>query len=350
MLSDLVRYYEILAAEESSTVPKPGYGTARISYSLNIDDDGNLINITSCKIQEGKKLVARPMTVPEPVTGRTGTKPVPDFLYGNSSYVLGFDNKGKPELTKKRFKSFKDFNIPILKNAGCKEAEAVIKFLEKWDAEKADKHPALLEYIDEIKKGAVLIFRYYGGKEVHNVPAVRKAWEMYKNSNPSGIIKQCMVTGEKTSITMLHPVIKRLYKGQSMGNQLVSYNENAFESYNPTKDKRQGLNAPVGEYAAFAYGTALNTLLSDMSHKIILGETTVVFWAETTVPVYQDMFSLLMDCSEIYGGEENKKFVRSESAEKMVKEMLDRIAQGKQSGCWGFFQEAWQTMTCDFMC
>jgi CRISPR-associated protein Csd1 len=159
-----VRYYEILAAEENSAVPKLGYGTAKISFSLNIDDDGNLINLTSCKIQDGKKLVAKPMTVPEPVTGRTGTKPVPDFLYGNSSYVLGFDNKGKPELTKKRFKSFKDFNIPILKNAGCKEAEAVIKFLEKWDAEKAVTHPALTEYIDEIKKGAVLIFRYYGGK------------------------------------------------------------------------------------------------------------------------------------------------------------------------------------------
>jgi CRISPR-associated protein Csd1 len=116
-----------------------------------------------------------------------------------------------------------------------------------------------------------------------------------------------LVTGEKTSITTLHPVIKDLYKGQSMGNQLVSYNENAFESYNPTKDKRQGLNAPVGEYAAFAYGTALNTLLSDMSHKIILGDTTVVFWAETTVPVYQDMFSTFMDCSEIYRSEKRIK-------------------------------------------
>lgn len=95
MLQDLVRYYEILAAEEGSAIPKKGYGTANISFSLNIDDDGNLINITSCKIAAGKKMVARLMTVPEPVKGKAGTKILPDFLYGNSSYVLGFDNKGK---------------------------------------------------------------------------------------------------------------------------------------------------------------------------------------------------------------------------------------------------------------
>ena len=69
MLHDLVRYYEILAAEEDSTIPQIGYGTASISFSLNIDDDGNLINITSCKIAAGKKTVAKPMTVPEPVKG-----------------------------------------------------------------------------------------------------------------------------------------------------------------------------------------------------------------------------------------------------------------------------------------
>ena len=94
MLQDLVRYYEILANDENSDVPKPGYGMVNVSYSLNIDDSGNLINITSCKVQKGKRLAPRPMMVPEPVKGRT-SKIVPDFLFGNSSYVLGFDKKEK---------------------------------------------------------------------------------------------------------------------------------------------------------------------------------------------------------------------------------------------------------------
>lgn len=55
MLHDLVQYYEILESEDGSSIPKRGYGTANISFALNIDDDGNLINITSCKITAGKR-------------------------------------------------------------------------------------------------------------------------------------------------------------------------------------------------------------------------------------------------------------------------------------------------------
>lgn len=331
MLQDLVRYYEILAAEEGSTIPKPGYGTANISFSLNIDDDGNLLNLTSCKIQSGRKMAARPMTVPEPVKDRTGTKAVPDFLFGNSSYVLGFDNKGKPDRTKECFQSFKEFNISILSKAKCTEAEAVIRFLERWDAGKALENPAITENLDEIYKGAVFIFRYYGREDVHNIPAIRKAWQEYKNNSKDGTVQQCLVTGEKAPITIIHPTIKGLYnsKGNAKPMKMVSFNRYAFESYTTRKELRQGLNAPAGEYAAFAYGTALNTLLADTSHKLVLGDTTVVFWAETAVPIYQDIFSIFMDCSELYTETEKKKYVRSESAEKMVKGLLNRIAQGK---------------------
>jgi len=336
MLQDLVRYYEICAAEEDSTMPKMGYGTVNVSFSLNIDDDGNLINITSCKIAVGKKMLAKPMTVPEPVKGRTGLKPVPDFLYGNSSYVLGFDNKGKPDRTKACFESFIEHNISILRRAQCREANAVIKFLEKWDPKKALENPIIKENLDEIYKGAVFIFRYYGkddghNVDVHNVPEVKKAWMEYKSGATSSTVQQCLVTGELAPIQILHPTIKGLYNGQSMGNTLISFNADAYESYNTSKEKRKGLNSPISEYAAFAYGTALNTLLADVSHKLILGDTTVVFWAETAVPIYQDMFSLFLDCSQLYIKYEEKKTVRSLAAEKTVKDVLEKIAQGKKA-------------------
>jgi len=329
LLQELVRYYEILSAEEGSTIPKKGYGNVNVSFSLNIDDDGNLINMTSCKIAKGNKTVARPMTVPEPVKGRTGTKPVPDFLYGNSSYVLGFDNKGKPERTKACFESFKNHNISILRNARCKEADAVIKFLEKWEPDKALDNPTIKENLEEIYKGAVFIFRYYGKEDVHNVDEIKKAWIDYKERATNSVVRQCLVTGEMAPIAILHPTIRGLYKGQSMGNSLVSYNEPAFESYNTSNKKRQGLNGPVSEYAAFAYGTALNTLLGDESHKLILGDTTVVFWAETTSEIYQDMVSLFLDCSQLYTKNEEKKTVRSAAAERTIRTVLEKIAQGK---------------------
>lgn len=340
MLQDLVRYYEILAADEGNTIPKRGYGNVNISFSLNIDDDGNLINIISCKTAAGKKMVARPMTVPEPVKGRTGTKILPDFLYGNSSYVLGFDNKGKPDRAKACFESFKEHNISILSKAQCREADAVIKFLEKWKPEKALENPAIIENLDEIYKGAVFIFRYYGKEDVHNVPMVKEAWMEFKNKSFKSPVQQCLVTGERAPIAILHPTIKGLYNGQPMGNSLVSYNELAYESYNTSQKKRQGLNGPVSEYAAFAYGTALNALLADEGHKLIMGDTTVVFWAETTAPIYHDMFSLFLDCSKLYTKDEEKKNVRSIAAERTVRTVLEKISQGKMADVNEVYKEA----------
>lgn len=337
MLNDLVRYYEILATDENSTVPKEGYGTANVSFSLNIDDNGNLINISSCKVPAGKKMVARPMTVPEPVKGRTN-KILPDFLFGNSSYVLGVDNKGKRDRSRDCYKAFKEHNISILRNVNCKEAKAVIKFLEKWDPEKAFDNPLIKENLDEILKGAIFIFRYYGKEDIHNVPEIQEAWMEYKSKLSPNPIRQCLVTGKPAPIAVLHPDIKGIYKGQSMGNKLVSYNDTAYESYNSTKEKKQGLNGPVSEYAAFAYGTALNSLLSNERNKIILGDTTVVFWAESTSKVYPDMFSLLLDCSPLY--ENEKKIIRSTEAEKAIKAVLESISRGKKTDVVEVYKKA----------
>ncbi|MFV2093626.1 MAG: type I-C CRISPR-associated protein Cas8c/Csd1, partial [Hyphomicrobiales bacterium] len=60
---------------------------------------------------------------------------------------------------------------------------------------------------------------------------------------------------------------------------LVSFNIDAFGSFG----KAQGDNAPVSKQAAFAYGAALNWLLSRGSGRNFrVGDTTTVFWAEET--------------------------------------------------------------------
>lgn len=72
---------------------------------------------------------------------------------------------------------------------------------------------------------------------------------------------------------------------------MVSFNAPAFESYGKT----QNYNAPVGKYAAFAYTTALNYLLSQKDYVLQLGDTTVVFWAEGGEELYQDAFGWIME-------------------------------------------------------
>jgi CRISPR-associated protein Csd1 len=91
-------------------------------------------------------------------------------------------------------------------------------------------------------------------------------------------------------------------------------NADAYESYG--REKGQGLNAPVGKYAAFAYTTALNHLLSDQKHRLSVGDTTVVFWAESPKPVYQNIFTAVLS-------------PQNEDENKLLSDVMERIAQGK---------------------
>ena len=73
-----------------------------------------------------------------------------------------------------------------------------------------------------------------------------------------------------------------------MCNSLVSFNDVADESYGCVND--QGKNAPTGKFAAFAYPTALNHLLSDRYRVFRIGDATVVCWARNAKPAYAALF------------------------------------------------------------
>ena len=96
---------------------------------------------------------------------------------------------------------------------------------------------------------------------------------------------QCLITGRTERAALIHPSIKGVRGAQSSGASLVSFNAPAFCSYG----HGQGANAPVSEYAAFAYTTALNALLADRKHCKLIGDTTVVCWAENAGPAYADL-------------------------------------------------------------
>ena len=86
---------------------------------------------------------------------------------------------------------------------------------------------------------------------------------------------------------LIHPNIKNVRGAQSSGAALVSFNAPSLESFGHADD--QGLNAPVSEYAAFAYTTALNQLIRE-GNSLLCGDTTVVFWAQSAEPLYQQVY------------------------------------------------------------
>ena len=149
-------------------------------------------------------------------------------------------------------------------------------------------HPALQAYREEILAGANLVFRLEdsaGSRFLQDIPAIRTAWEKHYLSAGTGPEMVCLVTGEYGPVEAIHPAIKGVRGAQSSGAALVSFNAPAFCSYG----KEQNYNAPVSQYAAFAYTSALNRLIADREHVWYIGDTAVLCWAKGAEPAYQGM-------------------------------------------------------------
>ena len=302
ILQALTEYYQSLA--QAGKIAAPGWGPVKVSFALYLAPDGTLEGVSSTQVEQakGKKTVLAPrsMSLPAPVKRSSGI--AANFLCDNSGYLLGVDNKGKPQRALECFAACRALHEKILDSVDTPSANALLAFFRSWEPEKALEHPVLAEHLDEILSGGNLVFRTDGGF-VHEDPAVRQAWETYYHSAGDGPQGVCLVTGETGPIESIHPSIKNVAGAQSSGAALVSFNAPAFCSYG----KEQNLNAPTGKFASFAYTAALNHLLADRDHVYRVGDATVVCWAKTGETAYQDAFQMFF--SDYYGEAELKKLI-----------------------------------------
>ena len=284
ILQALTEYYRTL--ENSGQISPLGWGEAKVSYALCIGPEGALEQVVSLQTEQkkGKKTVLTPqiMRLPAPVKRTVGI--VPNFLCDNASYLLGVDNKGKPQRTLECFQACKALHEELLDGVDSPAAQAVLAFFRTWQPEQAAGHPALADCWEELMAGGNLVFRH-DGAFVHEDALVRRAWDDHYRAEGDGPQMICLVTGEHGTVESTHPSVKNVYGAQSSGAALVSFNAPAFCSYG----KEQNYNAPTSKYASFAYTTALNHLLSDREHVYRMGDTTVVCWARCGGDVYQNM-------------------------------------------------------------
>lgn len=280
ILQALTQLFEDLA--QQGKIARPGWSLAKISFALCLNEQGQLENVVPLLSETvvGKKTQLRPtpMELPSPVTRTVGI--LPNFLWDNSSYLLGVDEKGKPERSLNCFRACAELHHRLLGSVDSPTARAILAYFDTWQPENAQSHPALADCWQELMKGGNLIFRV-NGTFAQDDPGIRKAWEAHYSSE-EGERQQCLVTGAWDMAESVHPVIKGVAGAQSSGAAIVSFNAPAFCSYG----KEQSLNAPVGRYAAFAYTAALNYLLADKPNVHRIGDTTVVCWAEGAEPQY----------------------------------------------------------------
>ena len=312
ILQALTKYYEDLAAR--GEISQPGWSGVKVSYALYIDSEGNLTDVvpTITERLKGKKTVTEPRTfvLPAQVKRSSGVKA--NFLCDNSAYILGVDGKDNPQRAMECFEACKTLHMNLLEKAESPTAKAVVAFFKNWNPDAAAEHPALKDRYDDVISGGNLVFKF-GSGFVQDEPEIREIWNNHYMSKSDGSEMVCLVTGKKGHVEKIHPSIKGIPGAQSSGAALVSFNAPAFCSYG----KEQNYNAPTGQYAAFAYTTALNHLIADKEHTNRIGDTTVVCWAEGGEPAYQGMFG-----GAFFG--DDKRYTEHDLMEKMK-----RLAQGQ---------------------
>lgn len=321
ILQALTAYYEQLVRQ--GKLSAPGWDDSfKVSYELRLNDAGQLVSVLDLRTETkmGKKTVLAPRAMRVPAHEKRSSGIAANFLCDNSTYLLGADEKGKPERSADCFKACAKLHHTILDGVDSPAARALLAYFDSWDPAQAAAHPLLAEQWKEITGNANLIFGYEAADHSHSFvnddPAIQNAWQAYYNDRSADSdMGQCLITGKYAPIERTHPNISGVPGAQSSGAALVSFNAPAFCSYG----HEQGDNAPVSKYAAFAYTTALNRLLADRNHCKHVGDTTILCWAENAEPVYQDAMSMFL-----FGADEATGIQESD-----VQAALKRLSAGQ---------------------
>lgn len=290
LLAALTRAYDRLP-----DAPPYGFSSEKIGFCVVLNADGSIAEVIDLRDTD-KKRSPRTMVVPA-CPKRSGSTPRPNFLWDNINYALGagkLANEGDV-----RFEAFRDKHLEYLSDIDDPELQAFCAFLRTWNPLEVIEHfPA-----DDLPTQGIVFAssENYRDHFLHENDAALALWkrERYmwvevegKSTKPA----ICLVSGDLSEIARTHPPIKGMSGvGGKSEMALISFNDDAYESYG----HKQGDNAPVSEAAAFAYTTALNRFLEkDSKHRIQIGDTSTVFWADAepdTAEQAESYFSAYFD-------------------------------------------------------
>lgn len=277
-IAELIRYYDRVQADPDRSIAPIGFSIEKIHACIVIDLDGGKPRLEDIRVAQPKgKPIHREMTLPDS-GGRSGTKIQPNFLWDNTGYVLGRDNKGKPERAEQCFDAFRQRHRDFTERlAQVPEFMAVVKFLDAWN-------PADSEALDgwEDLQGLNVAFQIRGQQQfVHEVADVQQAWieSVQRAAAAETEFEEgfSLFDGKSKRLARLHPQVQGVVGANTSGAAMVSFNKSSFESYG----KSRSYNSPLGENEAFKYTTSLQQLLSDRSRRFGIGDATVVFWTNS---------------------------------------------------------------------
>ena len=296
-------------------LPMPGMEEKEIGFIIVLSKEGRFVRFEDCRTGKNQ---ARTYLVKKHV-GRSSAI-VANYLYDNSTYVLGYADMDKEvdkykeqvvllekeadqsvadqrayeeakeelqELEKKRsvkeqgcLDAFKKKLTSILESyPNSYELSAICKFYQQ-DKDKmlsSIEQDSLWEDIKKnlSKKYSTFSFRIEGDLKI--VAEKREILQLDESEDTNEDKDICLITGDRgvavdtTTATMI--------PGSQATAKLVAFQVNSgYDSYG----KKKCGNAPISKEAEFAYTTALNAMLQKGSHnKFGVGNRTFVFWASS---------------------------------------------------------------------
>ena len=290
VLQALAGHYDRILS--NGEAPPFGFSRERISYVIVLSQEGKIVDVMPLLDTSGRKPEPRSMVVPQSFK-RPGTAPRSFFLWDKTSYALGVKrDSGTKRLipAQREHTAFKELHENMLTGTEDEGLRAFLAFLNEWLPKFYDTLPHSEDMLD-----TNVVFRLDGKQNLlHGRPVAKTIW-LNHLAEQDGAEGLCLVTGKRAPIERLHPAVKGVWGAQSSGASIVSFNLTSFGSFN----KKQGANAPVSKHAAFAYTTALNTLLArDSRRRIQVGDSTAVFWAkaagdESGAAAAEELFAIM---------------------------------------------------------
>jgi CRISPR-associated protein Csd1 len=264
LISALVRGYDRLP-----DAPPYGFSSEKIGFCVILNPDGGVAEVVDLRDTD-KKRSPRVLQVPQAI--KRAVNIAPNFLWDKSAYVLGVGGDQAKRVDEVHA-AFRAKHAEWLADTSDEGLKALSRFLEGW----APNQFAAPLWPDEARDQNVVFRLSSELRFLHDRPAARALWHQIGVEGASDP-QTCLVTGIAAPVARLHPSIKGVWGAQSSGASLVSFNLDAFTSYG----HEQGDNAPISDAAAFAYTTALNRFLADRNHRIQIGDTSTVFWADAS--------------------------------------------------------------------
>ena len=319
LIKGLCDYYDIL--KERGDVLPEGYSPVSIKYKISLTDEGNIDEIVSCQeeVENGGK---KPKLIPKDVIMPKRTeKPGIDanVIEHRPLYIFGLNyNDGRfdpDDKTNKARKSHADFvakNLEFIEGLDSPVINAYRKFLQNWAPEHELNNQCLFDLgKNYANSGYAFFLSGEPEKLLHDDPQIKTKWNeefTKRNGTEEGAhIAQCAISGETAPIARIHSKIKGVAGGLATGSVLIGFNNSSENSYG----NEQSFNSNVSEEVMTKYTEALNYLLKDRKHKIVLDDMTVVFWAMSKNEGYEgNIMDMLMGNQNEDSGTDTEEMIR----------------------------------------